>query len=396
MKKHILVISQYFYPETFRINDISQEWVKRGYKVTVITGIPNYPEGKFYEGYSYRRKRIEKWKGITIYRLPLIPRGRNSIGLIFNYMSFVCSGFLWKCFTKIKADYVFTFEVSPMTQALLGVWYAKKHNVPNYLYVQDLWPENVEIVTGIHTPTILKSIGKMVDYIYRNCDEIFATAPSFVNEICKRGVPEKKVHYWPQYAEEFYRPMEKKALPEIPEDDSFKIIFTGNVGYAQGLQVLPETAKILKDENIKFIMVGEGRYLEEFRQEVKRLGVQDMFVMVRRQPAEIIPKFLAVCDVAFLSFQNAEHWEMTIPAKLQSYMACGMPIIASAQGETRRIVEEAQCGVCSKLGDAEKLSESIKKMMNEDLDKMKENSRNYYESHFKKQMIMNQIERYFK
>ena len=132
MKKHILVIAQYFYPEQFRINDICTEWVKRGYKVTVVTGIPNYPQGKYYDGYGLFKKRKETYNGIEIIRIPLVPRGNNSIMLALNYLSFVVSGFFWKMFTKIKADYVFIFEVSPMTQALPGVWYAKKRKIPCY------------------------------------------------------------------------------------------------------------------------------------------------------------------------------------------------------------------------------------------------------------------------
>lgn len=399
-KKHILVISQYFYPEPFRINDICQEWVKRGYKVTVVTGIPNYPEGKFYDGYGYRKKRIEKWNGITILRLPLIPRRHSSIGLIANYLSFVCSGFLWKCFSKVKADYVFTFEVSPMTQALVGVWYAKKHNIPNYLYVQDLWPENVEIVTGIHNQSILKPIGKMVDYIYRNCDEIFATSPSFVKEICKRGVSEEKVHYWPQYAEDFYKPLEKKPVPEIPDEDVFKIIFTGNIGYAQGLDILPKTAELLKKEEgkVKFYIVGEGRYKEEFLKELKERNVEEMFCMIGRQPSERIPELLAACDAAFLSFMDNPLFEMTIPAKLQSYMACGMPIIAAASGETKRIIEEAECGVCCGIGDEKRLACVIKGLATDEknrIHKLRINAREFYQYNYEKRFLMDQIERYF-
>ena len=203
-KKHILVVSQYFYPEQFRINDMCQEWVSRGYEVTVLTGIPNYPQGKFYGGYGWFKKRREIWNGITIIRIPITARGNGSISLVINYLSFVVSGFFWACFTRIKADYVFTFEISPMTQALIGVWYASRRKIPNYLYVQDLWPENVEIVTGIRSPIILGSISKMVDYIYKRCDAIFATSPSFVTDIRKRCPDqESKVHYLPQYAEDF-------------------------------------------------------------------------------------------------------------------------------------------------------------------------------------------------
>lgn len=395
-KKHILVISQYFYPETFRINDMCQEWVKRGYQVTVITGIPNYPMGKFFEGYGYTKRREETWNGIHIIRIPLIARGSSSIGMVANYASFTISGFIMNLLTNIKADYVFTFEVSPMTQALIGCWYAKKHHVPHYLYVQDLWPENVLTVTGITNPLIIKPIDKMVDYIYKNADEIFATSPSFVEAICNRKVKvsREKVHYWPQYAEEFYRPCEKKRMEEIPEDGCFKIIFTGNIGTAQGLQILPKTAELLKDENIKFVMVGDGRYLDEFNQELKVRKVEDKFIMISRQPAEKIPEFLAACDVAFLSFQDAPLWQMTIPAKLQSYMACGMPIIASASGETKRIINEAGCGLCSDIGDAEGLAVAIKKIMRRDLLTLGQNGRVYFETYFDKQKLMDQMERY--
>lgn len=396
-KKHILVISQYFYPEPFRINDMCVEWVKRGYKVTVLTGIPNYPQGEYYEGYSLTKKRTEEWNGIRIVRIPLIARGKGSIGLVCNYLSFVVSGYIWKSLSTIKADYVFTFEVSPMTQVLVGCWYARKHKVPHYLYVQDLWPENVVTVTGISSPIVIKPINKMVDYIYKNTDEIFATSPSFVEAICnrKRSVSHSKVHYWPQYAEDFYKPMEKTSVEEIPEDDSFKVIFTGNIGTAQGLQILPQTAEILREENVKFVIVGDGRYLDEFKQEIQKRNVQDKFIMIARQPAERIPELLAACDAAFLSFQNDELWTKTIPAKLQSYMACGMPIIASAEGETERIITEAECGVCSAIGDVDKLSENIIIMTKDDLNKMRHNSRKYFERNFEKQELMDQIEQYF-
>lgn len=396
-KKHILVVSQYFYPENFRINDICQEWVKRGYVVTVVTGIPNYPKGAFFSGYGFCKRRHEFWNGIEIYRIPLIPRGSGSLGMALNYVSFMLSGVLAGKLINIKADYVFSFEVSPMTQVLAGISFAKRMKVPHYLYVQDLWPENVVSVTGINNPVLIKPIDKMVDYIYKNTDEIFATSPSFVDAICNRKVPveRNKVHYWPQYAEEFYKPSEKKKIPEIPDDGSFKIIFTGNIGTAQGLQILPETAELLKDEKIKFVMVGDGRYLDEFTREVSKRNVKSKFVMIPRQPAEKIPEFLAACDVAFLSFADDELWAMTIPAKLQSYMACGMPIIAAAEGETKRIIESANCGVCSEIGNSQKLARNIITIKNQDIYQMKLKARKYFENHFCKQILMDEIDSYF-
>ncbi|MBO4458975.1 MAG: glycosyltransferase family 4 protein [Butyrivibrio sp.] len=411
MNKKILVIAQYFYPEQFRINDICTEWVKRGYDVTVLTGIPNYPQGKFYKGYGFFKKRKEIWNEVKIIRIPLIPRGHSPIGLVLNYFSFPISGFFWNLFTKIKADYVFMFETSPMTQCKIGVRYAKKHKVPLYLYVQDLWPENVEIVTGIHNPLIIKPIDRMVDKIYKACDEIFVTSPSFVEAVVNRkvSVPREKVHYWPQYAEDFYKPVDIdtaiKELSDVADDDirrliddriSLKIAFTGNIGYAQGLQVLPQTAKLLEDSDVKFVIVGDGRYKNKLISEIEDLNVRDKFIMIDRQPAERIPLFLSLCDAAFISFMDTQLFTWTIPAKLQSYMACGMPIIASAKGETERVIREADCGECVDIGNAEQLASVIKELPASYKNKYGLKAREYFEANFTKKKLIDEFEQYYR
>lgn len=402
MKQHILVISQYFYPEEFRINDICKEWVKRGHKVTVVTGIPNYPQGKFFKGYGWFKKRKEEYEGVEIVRLPIISRGKGSLRLALNYFSFVVSGFFWKLFTRVKADKVFIFEVSPMTQALVGVWYAQKRKIPCTIYVQDLWPENVEVVTGIHNKTIIGAIDKMVNSIYRRCNLILATSPSFVKRIEERTSAfdkdgNSKVKYWPQYAEEFYKPAEKKPLPDMPEDDSFKVAFTGNIGYAQGLDILPKTAVLLKEKKVhcKFVIIGDGRYKEELEKEIAGCEVQDYFLFLGRKKPTEVPDYLAHCDVAFISFADNELFEMTIPAKLQSYMACGMPILAVAGGETKRVVEEAECGWCCELGDYQSLEKIIDDLTKSDEDILREKSDKsfvYCSRYFEKSDLLDKLE----
>lgn len=394
-KPHILVISQYFYPEDFRINDICKEWVKRGYEVTVVTGIPNYPQGKFYQGFSWFKKRREEYEGIHIVRLPIIPRGKNAVMLMLNYVSFVVSGFFWKLFTKVKADKVFIFEVSPMTQALAGVWYAKKRKIPCYIYVQDLWPENVEIVTGIHNRAVIGLIDRMVNYIYKNCNRIFATSPSFVKRIEERDsawvADKSKAIYWPQYAEECYHPVGKIDLPDMPQNDKFKIVFTGNIGYAQGLDILPRAAAELKKENVscQFIIIGDGRYREEFENEIAQNDVKEMFALLGRKKMEEVPYYLAWCDIAFISFADNSLFSMTIPAKLQSYMACGMPILAVADGETERVIEEAECGVCVSERNVQELMRCICQCMdNKSLKLWKINAQKYSALNFCKTKLI--------
>ncbi|MFD1020171.1 glycosyltransferase family 4 protein [Thalassobacillus hwangdonensis] len=402
MKKHILVISQYFYPEQFRINDICTEWVKKGYKVTVITGIPNYPQGKYFKGYGLLKARKETYNDIEIVRIPLIPRGNSSIMLALNYVSFVASGFFWNLFTQIKADYVFIFEVSPMTQALPGVWYAKKRRVPCYLYVQDLWPENFETLSGIKNNWIINIIGKMVNYIYNRCTKIFTTSRSFITSINHRGVPTEKIEYWPQYAEDFYQPIDKTSIDEIPNDNAFNIIFAGNIGTSQGLDILPEVAAKLKNANLKkrvrFNIVGDGRYKNNLIELVNSKNISDMFNFIPKQPATRIPELMAANDAAFLCLTDSPLFSMTIPAKLQSYMACGIPIIASAQGETRQIINESSAGECSPPGDVDKLKEKIIELLSKspiELHEIGRNARDYYDKNFNKTDLLNKFDSYF-
>lgn len=400
MKKHVLVISQYFYPEEFRINDITKEWIKRGYKVTVITGIPNYPFGKFYKGYGIFNKNRENYDGVNVIRLPIIPRGKNSIMLALNYLSFVISGYIWSKFTKIKADITFIYEVSPMTQALPGIWYAKKMKIPCFTYITDLWPENVEYVIGLKNKKLINLIGKMSDYIYKNSTKIFTSSNSFIEKIHYRGIELEKLEFWPQYAEDFYKPLLDNNFCGDIDKSKFNLTFAGNVGFAQGLDILPDVANLLKIEEVNFCfnIIGDGRYKTKLIREVKEKRVVEYFNFIDKQPATKIPQFLAVSDAALISLAHSEVFSITIPAKTQSCMACGVPIILSANGEVQKIITNAKAGYVSDAGDVKMLAQNIKKMSKlkkEDLDKMGQNSREYYNNNFSKEMLLNKMDNCF-
>lgn len=407
-KKHILVVSQYFYPEQFRINDIATEWVNRGYKVTVLTGIPNYPEGKYYPTYGLFKQRTEKYNGMDIIRIPLVPRGSNSIMMVLNYFSFVVSGWIWKIFTKLRADYVFIFEVSPMTQALPGIWYGKKHKIPVYMYVQDLWPETIEIVAGVSNKIILKYIGNMVDYIYRSCDKIFTTSGSFIDIISGRGHDREKIGFWPQYAEDFYQPLSRESAIEsqqgglpIPQDGALNISFAGNIGNAQGLEILPEVARKLQGQTssrVRFNIIGNGRYKASLQELVKEKNVEEFFNFIQARPAEEVPILLAISDVALISLADSSLFAMTIPAKLQSYMACGVPILGVVIGEVAHIIEESQSGLSSRPGDVDGLVNNIIKILGlskEELIKLGNNARRYNNVNFNKIKLLDEMDEYF-
>lgn len=395
MNKHILVVSQYFHPENFRINDICIEWIKRGYKVTVITGIPNYPRGKFFKGYGLFKNRKENFQGISIIRIPIIPRGNLTITLALNYLSFVVSGWLWKTFTRIKADIVFNFEVSPMTQALPAIWYAQRKKIPSYVYIQDLWPDNVEVIGGVQNKRILKFIEEITKNIYNQATKLLVTSQSFRNALISRGVSKNKIVYWPQYAENYSL---TKTIENYHED-YFKIMFTGNIGDAQGLEILPKVASILTQDGyldrIRFILIGEGRKKENLKSLIKSLKVEEMFIFESQKPSNEIHSYLSKADVAFISFADNELFRMTIPAKLQTYLVCAKPILAVAKGETKKILEEAKNGYCSNPGDIKALYENIIKFLNSDdiaMSIFETNSKFYAEKNFNKKKLMDQFD----
>ncbi len=396
---NLLVISQYYNPEQFRINDICKEWVNRGHHVTVVTGIPNYPEGKYYQNYGIFKKRKETIDGVEIIRLPIIPRGKNSIMLMLNYISFVISGFFFSKFTKRDFDQVFIYEVSPMTQALPGVWYAKRKKIKCSIYVMDLWPESIELATGIHNQKVLHLVGKMVDYIYKKCDNIITSSKSFIKEIEKRGHSKEKISFWPQYAEEFYKPVLQENCQDIQikQDDFFHIIFAGNIGQAQGLDVLIDTAKILKEKNlkVKIFLVGNGRAKENLMKQVEKNDLEKYVHFIDKKPATEIPKYYAMCDMAFISLKKDRISEQILPAKLQSYFACGIPVLGCIDGEVKDVIEDSKAGFCVESGNSEKLAEMIEKVvrLNEkERNQLSQNALNYFKKNYEKEMLLNKIE----
>lgn len=398
MKKKILVVSQYFYPEQFRINDICKEWVERGYEVTVLTGIPNYPQGNYYKNYGLFKNRKEFFGNIEIIRIPLVPRKKSSIFLALNYLSFMLSGYLWAAFTKRDFDEVFIYEVSPMTQAIPGIKYAKRKKIKSMIYVLDLWPENFIELSGIKNKQIVSIITKMVKWIYSNVDRILISSPGFKESIKQLGDYAQKVTYWPQYAEDFYKPSKKDSSIINLDTNKINITFAGNIGYAQGLELLPLVAMELaknKESKIHFNIIGNGRYKEAFIKEVSEKDLDRFFSFYNPVKAEEIPKIFKNTDVALVSLSKSPIFSLTIPAKVQSVLATGTPLLVSADGIMEQIIIESKAGMWSKAGDVGGLIRNIQRL--EELDdsefiKMKENALEYSQKEFSKETLLNIID----
>lgn len=398
----ILVVSQYFYPENFRINDFCLELKKRGHTVTVLTGLPNYPEGKIYSGYHFLKKYHDRWQGIDILRIPLIPRMKNKLGLMLNYLSFFMNGCFWAKFSKKRSfDLIYVFEVSPITVALPAITYKKKNRIPVVMNVQDLWPENVEAILGVKNTTVLKMLNRLVDYIYRNCNLLLTSSKCFVENIVARGHSPNKVYFWPQYAEvkECIKNVEVAKMAENEMPKGFNIVFTGNIGEAQGLNTVLETAEKTKLHlKINWIFIGDGRAKEALEKKAKEKKLSNVFFLGRKAEDQI-PHYLEKADCALLALSSNKVFDMTLPAKLQTYMACGKPILGSVNGESANVIQESQCGICCPSGDSNGLARAAIALSKEDdavLKKMSDNSQHYFEKHFSKEKVLGQFFNYLK
>lgn len=389
----ILIVSQYFYPENFRINDLALELKQRGHEITVLTGLPNYPVGEYFDGYNNDKNCDEIWNDIPIYRCNLRPRKTGSINLIRNYISFVVqANKKLKELVNINFDLIYVFEVSPITVALPAIKFKKKKKIPIVINIQDLWPENIIAVTGISNPIIIGFVNKMVNYIYKHCDKILCASPSFVPKIQERVPNKDKVIYWPQYS----TVQKTDEVVELFDKDYFNIVFTGNIGEAQGIDLAIEAANLLKNEKICWHFIGEGRSREKLMNMVSEYGISDKVKFYGFHPETEIPKYLSNADAALLILKPNPVFEMTIPAKLQTYLACGVPILGCVSGEGKRIIEESGAGIVSNsvsVNDLVKVCQTFNKLDDVEINGYKVQAYNYGEKNFSKPNLIKKLEK---
>lgn len=383
----ILVVSQYFYPENFRVNTLCRELVTRGHEVTVLTAYPQYPQGKLYDGYGFDIPYEKEWNGVRIQRVKTYPRGNSPIGLLRNCISYVLSANRWVKDCEEKFDAVYVFEVSPVTVGLPAVKYKEKFGTPIFFNLQDLWPENVHEVLGIRFGPLTYIINRIVDKIYAGSDKILCASHGFVENLLKRGVPEEKLLFWPQFCME--PELENVAPPEIYTSDTFNVVFTGNIGDAQGLDLMIEAAREMKGQGIRWYLVGDGRARNRLEALTKEYGVTDDVVFVGRVSETEANRYVHFADCAYLSFKNNELFNMTLPAKLQTYLACGAPILAAAGGESAEVIRNSGCGiaVAPKLDELVDAVKRMQRLTETEKEAMSRASRLYFEKHF----TMNQL-----
>ena len=392
----VLICTNHFYPETFRCNDVAFELANRGYEVTVLTAIPDYPKGKYHDGYGIFRRRCENINGVKVIRGFIIPRGNGGgIRLMLNYLSFLISSIFISLFLGLfrKYDKVLIHETSPVMIGIPAVIVSKIQKVPLFFWVLDLWPESLQAAGGIDNKCVLNVFGKLTTWIYKNSKKILISSKGFEKSILEKGDFKDKIVYFPNWADKALEVNADYQIPELPE--GFIVMFAGNIGEAQDFDHIMEAAKYLKDNrNIHFVFVGDGRkrnWVEQYRDDHQ---LQNTVHWVGRHPVETMPLFFCQADVMLMTLKDVVIFSLTAPAKLQAYMSAGKPILAMMNGEAPRIIEEAACGFSVPASDSRALADTIiqlSRMPKDELQKLGQNGKLYQQTHFDLEKSINKL-----
>lgn len=389
-KPSVLIISQYFFPEHFVINSTAAALAERGYDITVLTGIPNYPSGVVFDGYKAGRVLRERWGKINVIRVPMFARGRNSgLKLTLNYVSFAISaGLLGPLLIRRRPDVLLVYQLSPPTSALPGLIFKFLRRSKLLLWVQDLWPDTVSGVRATDHRLILGALKSYMRAIYRSADIVAVQSKSFRESVTALSSSHKDIRYLPNTVDQHYRPLslaesvaEKKLLRP-----GFRIVVAGNIGIAQDVETIVRAAKILRDEKrIQWTFLGNGSRRRWLESQIQELGLEETVRVLGPFPSEQMPAFFAQADALMVSLLDREVFERTIPSRLQAYLACGRPILGSVGGESARIINQSEAGLVSRPGDPESLANtvlSMSRLSQARLVAMGEAARRYYAREF--------------
>jgi glycosyltransferase involved in cell wall biosynthesis len=394
----ILIVTQYFWPENFKINDLVTNLQERGNEVTVLTGKPNYPDGKFYTGYDFLNKRTECYKGIKIIRAPLISRGNCSgIRLFFNYISFAFFASITAIFKlKKDADIIFVYEPSPITVGIPALFYKLFTKAPMFFWIQDLWPESLRAAGNVKSTLILRLTERLVRLIYKKSDVIFISSRSFKQSITDKGVDDKKIFYLPNWAEDIYSTQVERDedVAKLLPVKGFRIMFAGNIGESQDFESIVSAAmKTSEYKDIHWIIIGDGRKKTWVEQEI-RLNKINNIHLLGRHPMKMMPAFFREADVMLVSLKDEIIFGLTVPAKIQSYLAYGKPILAMINGEGAEIIRESGSGFAVNAGDFSALSTKaieMYKMPKSNLDLMAKASKEFYLNNFDRKDLIDKL-----
>lgn len=396
---HFLVVTQYFWPESFRINDLVVELRRKGHDVTVLTGWPNYPDGTVFAAYRQDPAQYANFGGVRVVRVPLLPRGRGWVRLILNYLTFALSASIlgpWKL-RRQRFDAILVYEPSPITVGLPGAVMGAVKRAPMAFWVLDLWPETLKAVGVVKSEWLLRQVGRLVSFIYRRCDLILAQSRSFIPQIRRQAGPDRRIAYFPSWAESVFDDTVAKPAPEVATAPGcFTILFAGNIGEAQDFPAVLAAAQALKEhKHIRWLIVGDGRMAEWVGREVHNRGLAHCVQLLGRYPVERMPSFFRHADALLVSLKDEPIFALTIPGKLQSYLAAGIPVIAMLNGEGAELVSEAGAGLACAAGDSAGLAQAalrMSEMSEAERQRMGAHGKALYAREFDRQALLDRLE----
>ena len=400
----VLIVSQYFWPENFPINDLARGLRQKGHDITVLTGMPNYPEGHFYPGYKAFPIRRDYYEGIKIVRVPMVPKGSgNAIRMLLYYWSLAISAcLLVPIFFRRRVDLVFVYQPSPITVGLPGLVLKAMEQTPVWIWVQDLWPETLAGTGMVRSAFLLTLTDRLVRFIYSRCDRVLVQSQAFVPRMVKKGVPRERIQFFPNSAQELYKPVivEPDALERNLMPQGFRVLFAGNIGRAQDIPTILLAAEQLKQEmGIHWVILGDGPMRSWAEERIRARGLEKTVHLLGRYPEQAMPKFFSLADALLVTLKKDPVFAITIPSKIQSYLACGRPIVAALDGEGSRVIGESGGGLTVPAGDADALAEAVMKMYGmpkSELERMGRLSREYSEIHFERNTLLDKLDRWMK
>jgi glycosyltransferase involved in cell wall biosynthesis len=370
-RERILIFTNHFYPENFKVNDVAFSLQQDDYDVTVITGIPNYPKGKIFKGYGIFRRSREKVNGVKIIRVPLIPRGNGKgIRLVINYFSYWFFLMIWSFFIALSKRYnkILVHHTSPIFIGIPAVLFKKMQRIPLYFWNLDLWPESIIAASSFRNKYVIRFLNNLVKWIYRNSDKILISSQGFKDSLISKEVQHIKIEYFPNWAEEIFTTnstnSEISLGVQIPAD-TLKIMFAGNIGEAQDMESILNAILLSHQQQLKifWIFLGDGRKRNWIESQLNQNNLDDCVIFLGRHDVETMPSFFNKADLMLVTLKDELIFSLTVPAKLQAYMASGKPILAMINGEGSKIIKEAKCGLVSPCGDYSGLIENAKRFV---------------------------------
>lgn len=381
----ILIVTQWFDPEpTFKGLLFAKTLVEHGHQVEVITGFPNYPGGKVYDGYKIKAYQKELIDGVVVHRVPLYPSHDGSaLKRIFNYVSFAVSSLVCGLFKASKPDVIYSYH-PPLTTSLSALFIGMFRRVPFITDIQDVWPDTLAATGMLTNLNVLAIVDKVCHFVYRRAEKIVVLSPGFKTRLVAKGISDSKIEIIYNWCDESALRYSLSTQLSLPANDKLNIVFAGNLGFAQGLPAIVEAAHLLSQRNVSanFVLIGDGVAKAAAQQQVAELQLDNIYFLPR-VPMQEVGSLLKAADALLVHLTDDELFSITIPSRTQAYLAVGKPIVMGVDGDAAQLIKDAQAGVCCKANSAQSLANAVERLVALNVDEREQMAKNAHDFYYK-------------